>query len=108
MIQTLTGFPDALVSGNSSFYRSAEGTHAADDDSNTNYLEAANKAVAVVSIFGASGESDDDPYAQVRCLLPDTVEGASFDPTPDEATSGLSKFVGWAALTGAVSLQFLF
>jgi len=77
------------------------------------YLGAAAQPYAVVTVFGPSGDSDEDAFAEVTCILPDTVEDGSDHPAPEQleeedAAPGLTKFAGWAALTGAVALQFLF
>lgn len=103
---------DDLISGNASFFRQVDGSHAADDESV--YMAAALQPYAVVTVFGPSGDSEEDAFAEVTCILPDTVEDDSVHPAPEQleeeedAAAGLTKLAGWAALTGAVALQFLF
>lgn len=64
---------------------------------------------AVVSVWGRSADSGEDPTIQITCLRPDTVASGSTDPAaPAEgAASGITALASWAVLTAAVAFQLL-
>ncbi|KAK7221903.1 hypothetical protein V2G26_009906 [Clonostachys chloroleuca] len=71
-------------------------------------LTAALEPRAVVSVWGRSADSGEDPTIQITCLKPDTVASGSTDPgAPEGAASGLKALASWAVLTAAVALQLL-
>lgn len=98
---------EQMLSGNSSFFRRVDAAHAEDDEM-ASLQEAAVQAVAVVNVFGSASESDDEPYAEVRCLMPDTVADGAENPFPEEdAAPSVSQFFGWAAFTAAAAAFLL-
>lgn len=60
--------------------------------------------VAVVNVFGSASESDDEPHAEVVCIMPDTVADDAEDPfAVEDAAGSFGKFFGWAAFTAAAA-----
>lgn len=93
-----------MLSGNSSFFRR---THVEDGTLST-LQDAAILPVAVVNVFGSSSESDDEPYAEVRCLMPSEVAEGAEHPFPEEdAAPSVRQFFGWAAFTAAAAAFML-
>lgn len=80
------------------FFRKVDGTYATDADNAEIFDTANNQPMAVVAVFGASGDSDQDPIAEVACVMPGAQEAES-------AASALSaSFVGLAAAGFAAAL----
>lgn len=86
----------------------AYGTHPADEEEPSLLLEAAGMPQVVITIFGSSEkDSEDEAFGEVTCILPDTAENGTTDPTEGAASGFAAAFAGWAALTGAVAYQLL-
>jgi hypothetical protein len=95
------------IGNGTTIFRRTYAEHDAEQDSPTVLLSAGAQAQAVVTIFGTTGDSEEEPYGQITCVLPDTAENDTVDPTAEDAAAGLTAFAGWAALTAAVAYQLL-
>lgn len=57
--------------------------------------------MAVIAVFGSSGDSDDKPNAVAACVMPGAtaVEGA--------AAAGTTAFMGWTVFSMAIAFGLL-
>lgn len=105
---TPAGNADRLIGNDTSFYRQIYDPTEGDVSEPTTLITAMESGRLVLTIWGPSGDSEDQPIGSATCLLVNTVEGDSFDPeAPADGASGIAAFAGWALLSGAVAYQLL-
>ena len=78
------------------FFRKVDGTYASEADNAEIFDTANNQPMAVVAVFGPSGDSDQDPTAEVACVMPGAPEAESAASSLSASFFGLT-VAGFAA-----------
>ncbi|POR39021.1 Uncharacterized protein TPAR_00788 [Tolypocladium paradoxum] len=81
--------------GNSTFFRRADGTTA------KAFTTAAGQPMAVLTVWGPSGNAEKAPTVEAACVMPNA------SPAATGASTRAAAFLGWSAVTLAVGLQLV-
>ncbi|KAJ6445504.1 mitochondrial chaperone BCS1 [Purpureocillium lavendulum] len=84
----------SVLNGNTSFFRRNDGAE------KEAFETAAGQPMAVVTLWGGSGNSDKAPVAEVACVMPNAKEAAS-------SSTRAVAFLGWSAVTLAVAAKLV-
>lgn len=80
----------SVLRGNATFFRRNDGTDKAA------FEAAAGLPMAVVTLWGPSGDSDKTPTAEAACVMPNAKDAAS-------GSTRAVAFLGWSVVTLAVA-----
>ncbi|UNI19215.1 hypothetical protein JDV02_005415 [Purpureocillium takamizusanense] len=80
----------SVLSSNATFFRRHDGA------AKEAFKTAAGLPMAVMTLWGPSGDSDKAPWAEMACVMPNAKDAASGSTTRAVA------FLGWSAVTLAV------